>query len=95
MFFGKLKKPDKCRIPDQEAESYCLDDEDMDNLIKLMEEANGILTYYHEMPQNLTGILATALLDKHEQLLGLVNTFRDDLYRFEFVGGGYSLDGHP
>lgn len=88
MLFFKRKKPAKCRRPKQEAERYCLDDEDMDNLIKLMEEANGILDYYHEMPENLTGILATPLLDKHEELLGLVDTFRDALFRFELLSGG-------
>lgn len=58
----------------------------MNNLIALMEEANGILDFYHNMPQNLTGILATALIEQHEALIGLVESFRDDLYRVEFIG---------
>ena len=36
--------------------------------------------------QNLTGILATALIERHEALIGLVESFRDDLYRVEFIG---------
>lgn len=86
MIASKQKKPDKCRVPDHEAETYCLDEEDMNNLIALMEEANGILDFYHNMPQNLTGILATALIEQHEALIGLVESFRDDLYRVEFIG---------
>lgn len=91
MIASKQKKPDKCRVPDREAETYCLNEEDMNNLIALMEEANGILDFYHHMPQNLTGILATALLDRHEALISLVESFRDDLYRVEFIGGGTGL----
>lgn len=94
MIASKQKKPDRCRVPDREAETYCLDEEDMNNLIALMEEANGILDFYHHMPQNLTGILATALIERHEALIGLVESFRDDLYRVEFIGGGYRTDDH-
>lgn len=89
-----IKKPEKCRIPEHEAERYCLDEEDMNILIGIMEDADAILEYYHAMPQNLTGILATALTDRYEALLDLVDRFRDNLYRVELIVGGYSTDEH-
>lgn len=91
---SKVRKPDKCRVPAREAERYCLDEGDMDNLVELMEEANGILDFYHDIPQNLMGILATAQIARFERLMSLVDEFRDKLFRVEFIGGGVQPDEH-
>lgn len=79
-------KPQKCAVPKRPSSRYCLNDQDMDGLIALIEEANGILDFYSEMPQNLSGIVVTALIEKYERLTNLIDTLRDDVYRVELIG---------
>lgn len=54
-----LNKPAKCVTPKRDREEYNLNARDMRNLISLVKEANDILSYYVNMPENRTGELVT------------------------------------
>lgn len=58
-----MKKPTKCITPKRDREQYNLTARDMRNLINLVKEANSILAYYVNMPENTTGELATKRVD--------------------------------
>lgn len=73
-----MKKPAKCITPKRDREEYNLTSRDMRNLINLVKEANAILAYYINMPENKTGELATTRTDElkvlSEQIEDLKNT---------------------
>lgn len=52
-----MKKPAKCKTPARDAMAYKLTAADINNLTKLVKEANAILAYYVNMPENRTGEL--------------------------------------
>ena len=55
-----MKKPAKCKTPARDAMAYKLTAADINNLTKLVREANAILAYYVNMPENRTGELYAA-----------------------------------
>lgn len=63
-----MKKPAKCITPKRDREEYNLTARDMHNLINLVKEANDILAYYINMPENKTGELATTRTDDLQTL---------------------------
>lgn len=52
-----MKKPAKCKTPTRDREAYKLTASDIRNITKLVNEANDILAYYINMPENKTGEL--------------------------------------
>ena len=52
-----MKKPIQCKIPTRNQQAYKLTATDIRNLTKLVNEANSILAYYINMPENKTGEL--------------------------------------
>lgn len=52
-----MKKPTKCVTPKRDREAYTLNAKDIRNLTALIKEANDILAYYVNMPENRTGEL--------------------------------------
>ena len=73
-----MKKPVKCITPKRAREQYSLNARDLRNLLALVKEANDILSYYINMPENTTGELVTKRLDDidklSEQIEDLKNT---------------------
>lgn len=67
-----MKKPAKCITPKTDRHEYKLTARDLNNLIKLVKEANDILSYYSNMPENKTGELETAQCDKLQELVDQV-----------------------
>jgi len=63
-----MKKPAKCTTPKRGREMYSLTARDLHNLAKLVKEANDILAYYINMPENQTGELMTSRTDELEDL---------------------------
>lgn len=74
-----LKKPAKCTTPKHDRESYRLTASDMRNLNKLIEEANEILSYYINMPENITGELSTLRFDEMTELCEAVEDLKTTL----------------
>lgn len=52
-----MKKPIQCNTPSRNQMAYKLTATDIRNLTKLINEANNILAYYINMPENKTGEL--------------------------------------
>lgn len=63
-----MKKPAKCVTPKRDRDAYNLTARDLRNLISLVKEANNILAYYTNMPENQTGELATKRADELAEL---------------------------
>lgn len=78
-----MDKPKKCVIPRAFADLYCLTPRDWDNLKDIVHEAVAILDFYHEMPQNRHGILATDTPEQQEELIFLIDELRDALMNME------------
>lgn len=52
-----MKKPTKCTTPKKDRTEYTLTAKDIRTLTALVKEANDILSYYMNMPENKTGCL--------------------------------------
>lgn len=52
-----MKKPIQCKTPSRNQMAYKLTASDIRNITKLVNEANSILAYYINMPENKTGEL--------------------------------------
>ena len=52
-----MKKPIQCKTPNRNQQAYRLTASDIRNITKLINEANSILAYYINMPENKTGEL--------------------------------------
>ena len=52
-----MKKPIQCKTPSRNQMAYRLTATDIRNITKLINEANNILAYYINMPENKTGEL--------------------------------------
>ena len=52
-----MKKPIQCKTPTRNQQAYELTATDLRNITKLVNEANNILAYYINMPENKTGEL--------------------------------------
>ena len=52
-----MKKPVQCKTPTRNQQAYRLTATDIRNITKLVNEANSILAYYINMPENKTGEL--------------------------------------
>ena len=66
------KKPAKCVTPKRDRDIYRLTARDIRHLTALVKEANDILSYYINMPENQTGDLATTRVDELSQLSEMV-----------------------
>lgn len=74
-----MKKPIQCTTPSRNQVAYRLTATDFRNLTKLVNEANNILAYYINMPENKTGELRTDQTDKHGALLEAVEDLKTTL----------------
>ncbi len=72
-----MKKPGKCRVPKRDRYEYSLTAQDLKNLLSLVAEANSILSYYVNMPENKTGELATTRCDELEALSAAIDELKD------------------
>lgn len=52
-----MKKPIQCKTPTRNQQAYKLTATDIRNITKLIKEADSILAYYINMPENKTGEL--------------------------------------
>lgn len=52
-----MEKPIQCKTPSRNQQAYKLTATDIRNITKLVNEANNILAYYINMPENKTGEL--------------------------------------
>lgn len=71
-----MKKPAKCTTPKRDREMYSLTARDLKNLLGLVKEANDILEYYINMPENETGELMTSRTDELEALCNAVDDLK-------------------
>ena len=73
-----MKKPIQCKTPSRNQMAYKLTATDIRNLTKLINEADCILAYYINMPENKTGELfaedCTSFNDLCEMVEGLKDT---------------------
>lgn len=72
----KMKKPAKCVTPKRDRYNYRLTVHDMRSLIALVNEANDILAYYINMPENRSGELTTVQTDMLEELSSQVEELK-------------------
>ena len=63
-----MKKPAKCITPKKDRDTYKLTASDLRKLNALLTEANDILSYYINMPENRTGDLECPYCDSYESL---------------------------
>ena len=63
-----MRKPIQCKTPSRNQQAYKLTATDINNLTKLVNEANAILAYYVNMPENKTGELFATYGDKFDHL---------------------------
>lgn len=75
-----MKKPIQCKTPTRNQQAYKLTATDIRNLTKLVKEANDILAYYINMPENKTGELVADYSEKFDVLCESVNDLRTTLY---------------
>ena len=73
------KKPAKCITPKRARDLYKLTARDMKHLINLVKEANDILDYYVNMPENETGELATTRTDELATLSEQVDALKSTI----------------
>lgn len=74
-----MKKPIQCKTPSRNQQAYKLTATDIRNLTKLVNEANNILAYYINMPENKTGELVAADGSKFDALYEAVNDLQTTL----------------
>ena len=63
-----MKKPSKCITPKRDRDAYKLTASDLRKLNALLKEANDMLSYYINMPENRTGDLECTHCDGYESL---------------------------
>lgn len=73
------KKPAKCITPKRDRMEYALTARDLKNLLSLVNEANAILSYYVNMPENKTGELGTTRCDELEVLSQSIEDLKDTI----------------
>ena len=73
------RKPAKCTTPKRDRYEYALNAQDLKNLLSLVNEANGILSYYVNMPENKSGELATTRCDDLEKLSEAIDELKDTI----------------
>lgn len=73
------KKPTKCTTPKRDRYEYSLTSRDLKNLLSLVNEANEILSYYVNMPENKTGELGTTRCDELEKLSEAIDELKDTI----------------
>ena len=71
-----MKKPIQCKTPSRNQQAYKLTATDISNLTKLVKEANDILAYYINMPENKTGELVADYSDKFDALYEAVEELK-------------------
>ena len=74
-----MKKPIQCKTPSRNQQAYKLTATDIRNLAKLVKEANDILAYYINMPENKTGELVADDGDKFDALCEAVDDLKTTL----------------
>ena len=79
-----MKKPAKCVTPKRDREQYSLNARDLRNLLALVKEANDILSYYINMPENTTGVLVTKRVDELEDLSEQIEDLKNTIYEIEW-----------
>lgn len=75
-----MKKPIQCKTPTRNQQAYKLTAADIRNLTKLAKEANDILAYYINMPENKTGELVADYGNNFDALCEAVNDLHTTLY---------------
>ncbi len=70
------RKPTKCKSPKRDRYEYSLTAQDFKNLLSLVDEANSILSYYVNMPENKTGELTTTRCDELETLSAAIDELK-------------------
>lgn len=75
-----MKKPIQCKTPTRNQQAYKLTATDIRNLTKLAKEANDILAYYINMPENKTGELVADDGKNFDALCEAVNDLQTTLY---------------
>lgn len=80
-----MKKPTKCITPKKDREAYKLTAADLRNLTKLVKEANDILAYYVNMPENKTGELEASDSQKFDVLYEAVEDLQTTLGEIALV----------
>ena len=74
-----MKKPTQCKAPSRNQQAYKLTAPDIRNLTKLVNEANNILAYYINMPENKTGELFADYSEKFDALYEAVEDLQTTL----------------
>lgn len=74
-----MTKPRKCTTPKRDREAYKLTATDIRNLTALVKEANDILSYYINMPENRTAELEAADSEKFDILYNSVEDLKTTL----------------
>lgn len=74
-----MKKPIQCKTPARNQMAYKLTTTDIRNITKLVNEANNILAYYINMPENKTGELFADDGSRFDSLCEAVEDLRTTL----------------
>ena len=71
-----MKKPIQCKTPARNQQAYKLTATDIRNITKLVKEANDILAWYINMPENKTGELFADDGDRFDALCEAVEDLK-------------------
>lgn len=71
-----MKKPIQCKTPSRNQMAYKLTATDICNLTKLIKEADSILAYYINMPENKTGELYAEDSSKFDALCEAIDDLK-------------------
>lgn len=74
-----IKKPIQCKTPSRNQQAYKLTATDLRNITKLVNEANSILSYYINMPENKTGELIADDCSRYDTLWEAVEDLKTTL----------------
>lgn len=80
-----MKKPAKCVTPKRDRETYNLNARDLRNLKALVQEANDILSYYINMPENRTGELESTRGNELDELQEMITELQVTIDEVNFV----------
>ena len=75
-----MKKPIQCKTPSRNQMAYKLTATDIRNLTKLINEANSILAYYINMPENKTGELFAEYSSSFDALCDAAEDLKTTIY---------------
>ena len=79
------RKPAACVTPKRDREMYILNKRDLNHMKKLLQEANNMILYYANMPENRTGELGAMSVDLLQEVQEMAHDFHTMIDDVEYL----------